>query len=342
LPETRDFKADPERGPLAACRYYNAGLRLVPINPTSKGACRKGFGKDAPYFCTMPEEFREDELIAILMGPCPLGTYAGGRWLMGFDLDGEFRRYDLEQRIGILPDTLTSKNERHLYYWLAPNLPGRDDIGQANDIFRTKAKTGGACDWRPCAGGYFIERGDWDNDFDVTRIVDLPAPAWALLLAARKRSGWKPAEPCRVAPDFRARTDERRTLPPEGRRALANSLASVWPEPGAGGGHDLALALGGILADALISEDEAIEFCTWIWDAAGAPYQADEVVVSMLRRRAPGKARSVFGWPKLREILLEHNEPAHVTRVLAQFARRMPGLTAPRLIFTKPKKNSFA
>jgi hypothetical protein len=310
-----------------------AGLRVVPIDPSSKAAARKGFGRGCPTFNTEPEEFRADELVAILMGPCPLGAFCEDRWLSGFDLDGSWTRRILEDRIGLLPETLTSKGEKHLYYWLPASFPERDDITQTNDLFRAKKKTGGAVDWRPCAGGYFLERGDWDQTFDISRISDLPLRAWETLLAQRKKNGQKPLEPCRIPFDFAGPC----ALPDAARDALADQLAVLWPEPGAGGGHDLALAMGGILADAWISEDEALAFCARIWDGAGAPYQVNEVLTSMTLRRAPGRDRPVFGWPKLRAILCDHNDPRDVARVLANFARRMPGLTPPKFLFSKVK-----
>lgn len=329
-PLQRDFKADPERGPGVAERYTRAGLRVVPIDPNSKAAARKGFGKRDATFSTPPEDFKESELVAILMGPCPIGDFAEGRWISGFDFDGDFDRYALEKRVGLLPETLSSKGGRHLYYWLPRELPGRDDIRQCNDLFRTKKKRSGAVDWRPCAGGYFLERGDWDGPFDLTRVADLPRHAWDLLQKERTKRAGPPAPPCQIPMGYAQRC----VLPEAQQMALADQLATIWPEPGAGGGHDLALAMGGILADAWISEDEAVAFCCRIWDGAGAPYQIDEVLTSMILRRT-NAPRPVFGWPKLREILLEHNHPEDVKRVLFNFARRMPGLSPPEFLHAR-------
>lgn len=328
----RDFKLEPDAGPVAAARLWRAGLRVVPIDPQSKRAMRKGFGRGDPDFCTPPEQFRPDEIPAVLMGPCPLGTYAGGRWLMGFDLDGQFPAGALEKRLGALPATLASKNGRHLYYWLRPELEGRDTIRQGNDVFRTKKKQGWALDWRPCAGGYFLERGDWDGGFDHTRISDLPAFAWSALAAAKALgSTGKAAASCvvPVAYERDARAPRASLL-----EAIADDLSAVWPPPGAGGGHDLALALGGVLSDAWISEDDAIDFAMRIWEGAAAPAQISEVLTSLRQRRA-GSTTAVFGWPKLREILTEHNGSELAQRALGSFARRMPGLTPPK--FSRPR-----
>jgi hypothetical protein len=255
---------------------------------------------------------------------------------MGFDLDGTGTRAMLEARLGPLPPTLTSKGERHLYYWLTPDLPGRDGIRQGNDIFRTKAKQGWALDWRPCAGGYFLERGDWDGRFDHTNVADLPSGAWEKLLGARKAA--KPAPAC-VVPAQYAR-DERAPRPAL-LESIADDLAMVWPPPGGGGGHDLALALGGVLADAWISEDDAIDFAMRIWEGAAAPAQVGEVLTSMRKRRS-GDPTPVFGWPKLRAILTEHNGSELTDRALAGFANRMPGLKAPKCCLyprAKPSKD---
>ena len=330
FPHARDYKAHPDAGPVAAARLWRAGLRLVPIDPKSKRAMRKGFGRDNPDYCAMPEDFGPDELTAVLMGPCPLGAHAGGRWLMGFDLDGQVPEGALEKRLGKLPGTLTSKDGRHLYYWLTSDLPERENIRQGNDIFRTKKRAGWALDWRPCAGGYFLERGDWDQGFDHTRIRDLPRDAWARLLAARQHSG-KPPEPCRVPVVYER---DQRAPSPALLAAIADDLSAVWPPPGGGGGHDLALALGGILADAWISEDDAIDFAIRIWEGAAAPSQIQEVLTSMIKRRS-GSTAAVYGWPKLREILTEHNGHELATRALASFAQRMPGLAPPK--FPRPR-----
>lgn len=331
----RDYKANPDCGPVAAARLYEAGLRVLPIHPSNKSAARKGATKNNPTFNVAPEAFRPDELVAVMMGPCPLGLYAGNRWLMGFDLDGTWGRADLETRLGALPDTLTSKGGKHLYYWLPPELEGRDDVSQANDVFRTKAKLKGALDWRPCAGGYFLERGDWDGEFDASRIRDLPLSAWSALAAARAKTAAKPAPPCQVPADFV--TPDWSDAGRGRMRNIANSLAVVWPEPGAGGGHDLALALGGILADAHVTEDQALEFCYWLWAAADAPAQPSEVLTSLLRRRTSSKS-AVFGWPKLRAVLLEHNPQEDVKRALARLAE-VPGLAPPKFYWARPKKD---
>lgn len=326
----RDFKLEPDAGPVAAARLWRAGFRVVPIHPSGKGATRKGFGRENPNFSTPPEDFRPDEVPAVLMGPCPLGAFAGGRWLSGFDLDGPVPAGALEKRLGALPATLTSKGGRHLYYWLTPDLPGRDVIRQGNDLLRTKKKLGWALDWRPCSGGYFLERGDWDGGFDHTRIRDLPRDVWDTLLAARKHSG-KPPAACKVPAGYTldARAPRAALLD-----AIADDLAAVWPPPGGGGGHDLALALGGVLADAWIDEDTAIDFAMRIWEGAAAPAQIQEVLASMAKRRSDVPV-AVFGWPKLREILTEHNGKEIAERALAGFARRMPGLTPPK--FPRPR-----
>jgi hypothetical protein len=60
----------------------------------------------------------------------------------------------------------------------------------------------------------------------------------------------------------------------------------------------------------------------------------------MVQRRAPGRNRPVFGWPKLRQVLLEHNDQRDVTRVLSNFARRMPGLEPPKFLFARPQQKA--
>jgi hypothetical protein len=318
------------RGPRAAAFYVANGLRVLPLSPETKEGARKGFGKAFPDFCTPPNQFRPEELVAILTGPCPLGKHAGGRLLCGLDLDAPFDRTALETACGPLPDTLSSKNGRHLYYWITPEQQARGELTQGNDVFKTKASGAGALDLRPAAGGYFLERGDWDGNFDRTRIRDLPDRAFDTLLTARSRGRGRPPTPCPISlNDYEGPGES--PMARLGEVVLdmaARELASIWPKPGQGGGHDLALALGGIMADAYGSIDDVCDFCARVFHYAQAPDACAEVVTSLEKRRA-GILTAVFGWPTLRRMLIAANPglpPAIVDAHLKQFKARIPGL----------------
>lgn len=328
---------DPDwAGPRAAAFYVANGLRVVPLHPETKGAARRGFGKNHPEFCTKPNSFREDEFVAILMGPCPLGTFAGGRLLCGLDLDAPFDLIALHGFVGPLPCTLSSKNGRHLYLWITPEQQKKGELPQGNDIFKTKSAGRGALDLRSAAGGYFLEHGDWDgNGFNRAAIRDLPDAAHAALLAARKSGkAGRPAAPCSLAlTSFEG--DEASPLNQLGEpllNDLARELARLWPAPGQGGGHDLALALGGILADAYGSLDDVCDFAARVHHYAQAPDATEEVAASVVRRRS-GVRQGVFGWPTLKRMLIaahpEIPEP-HIQRTLNHIKATIPGLDIAR------------
>lgn len=325
------------RGPTAAAFYVANGLRVLPLSPETKEGARKGFGKAFPDFCTPPHQFRPEELVAILMGPCPLGAFAGGRLLCGLDLDSPFDAAALNAALECtLPPTLSSKNGRHLYFWITPMQQLKGELTQGNDVFKTKARGLGALDLRPAAGGYFLERGDWDGPkgFDRTLIRDLPDVAFMALLAARSRSKGRPPAPCPVSLDQYEASPETpmRALGEVALDSLARELASVWPKPGQGGGHDLGLALGGIMSDAYGSTDDVCDFCSRVCYYAQAPDTTDEVLASLAKRRS-GITAGVFGWPTLRRMLQAANPdllPELIDSKLKLLRAKVPGLDRSR------------
>jgi hypothetical protein len=262
------------------------------------------------------------------MGECPLGNFAGGRLLCGLDLDAPFDLAALERLTGPLPPTLSSKKQRHLYFWITPAQQAQGELTQGNDVFRTKYKGLGALDLRPAAGGYFLERGDWDSGFDRRRIADLPDAAWAALHEARNRKRGRPQAPCAVSFD---RYEGAKCTPfselGEGRiDYLARELAGLWPRPGQGGGHDLALALGGVMADAWGSLDDICDFTSRVFHYAQAPDSTPEVLASVSARRTGAPA---YGWPTIARMLCDANEgapPELINGVLKRLKSTIPGL----------------
>lgn len=335
-----DRMTDPNwAGPAAAAFYVANGLRVLPLHPETKEAARRGFGKANSEFCTPPNQFRAGELIAILMGRCPLGDHAGGRQLCGLDLDAPFDRAALESFVGPLPLTLSSKNGAHLYFWITAAQhvrAGEGGLTQGNDVFKTKSAGRGALDLRPAAGGYFLERGDWDppKGFDRKLIADLPDAAFDALLAARNVKRGRPAAPCGLSVTA-FEGDENSPLNALGEpllNDLARELARLWPVPGQGGGHDLALALGGILADAYGSLDDVADFASRVHYYAQAPDATDEILTSAVKRRS-GLRTGVFGWPTLKRMLVaahpEIPEPI-IQRTLNRVKATIPGLDLAR------------
>lgn len=317
-------------GPAAAEFYWENGLRVVPIRPDGKAQSRRGNCRANPDFTVAPSNFRPDELVGIIMGECPLGSYAGGRLLCGLDFDGNFSPTDLEAHLEHpLPYTLSSKNSRHLYYWITPEQQQKGELRQGNDVLKTKSSLGGALDLRPAAGGYFLERGSWDLGFDRTRIRDLPDAVHSALLAARStaRVG-RPLLPCTVELDAYAKGDSPMAQIDELLiDVMARLLASRWPKPGEGGGHDLGLALGGILADAHGSVDDVLEFANRVFFYAQCPSALPEVLTSFTKRRQ-GVNAGIFGWPTLNRMLcaVPGADPEKVRLTLKKLREVIPGL----------------
>lgn len=226
-------------GPNAARELVNAGLRVVPVDAATKTPTDEGFGADSPGYCLDPSEFTPDECPAVLCGPCPAG---GDKWLVCLDLDGGLTLEQLSARLGDLPPTLTSHGAAHAYYWVPP-CEQRADLAQWNDVFGVRKTYAGpgkapALDLK-WAGGYAIERGDWDGPFDVRRISELPTKALNALLRAR---------PARSdAPDFAADADDDGLLnarPEVIERAYMTSVATAPPAvAGNGAGEEAMLKM---------------------------------------------------------------------------------------------------
>lgn len=142
--------------------YRDAGLRVMPIAmPTKTPAVPKGFyGRAYPDATSEPDDFRASHQVGVLCGRVE------GRddvTLLGLDDDGFEGWAPLEQALGFdLPPTLSSKGDRHRYYW----LPADHGLQQRNGVVPK-------IDVRPHAGGYFREPWEWDDGFDVDAIAEL-------------------------------------------------------------------------------------------------------------------------------------------------------------------------
>lgn len=184
--------------------YVNAGLRILPVDGSTKVPKMGGFGADNPDFCADPEEFEPGETPSILCGPCPAG---GDDWLVCLDLDGGLALRDVEQLLGPLPPTLTSHQGNHVFYWVPPG-EAREALMQWTDVFgarrpddKEKGRKAAALDLK-WAGGYAIERDDWDGPFEVERIATLPEAALAgLVVHGRKNNARSSSKEVLLAAD---------------------------------------------------------------------------------------------------------------------------------------------
>lgn len=221
-----------------AAEDYARAFRVWPMR-ADKTPLAAGFGADKPTVTWDPKRIKDELPVGILCGPLNPALGEDGFHVLGLDLDKAMTREKLEDALGCkLPETLTSKGWRHAYYLIPADHP----LHQRNKAIVCE---GGALDIRPCAGGYLIEKGDWDRGFDPGLIAEFPPEALAKLAAfiGEKRSA-KPLE-VEIAPVQLSDHD----------REIARELAGVWAHREVG---DKAFGgLGGWLARRGISRDRA-------------------------------------------------------------------------------------
>lgn len=217
---------------------YARIFRVWPMR-ADKTPLAAGFGADKPNATWDPKRIKEDAPVGILCGPLAGEHADSGFHILGLDLDKAMTLEKLEDALGCkLPETLSSKGQRHLYYLVPADHP----LHQRNGAITCE---GGALDIRPCAGGYLIEKGDWDRGFDPNLIVEFPAEALTKLHgfigAKRARDG--------AAPEVgKVQIADRD-------RELARDLADLWGRETTG---DRAFGgLGGWLARRGVSRDRA-------------------------------------------------------------------------------------
>lgn len=223
---------------MMTAKDYAQLFRVWPMR-ADKTPLAPGFGADKPQATWDPNRFKPDLPVGILCGPLNPALGDTGFHILGLDLDKAMTREKLEDALGCkLPETLTSKGWRHAYYFIPSDHP----LHQRNGAITCE---GGALDIRPCAGGYLIEKGDWDRGFDPQLIAEFPAEALAKLhqFVGEKRA--RDGAPAVVGPVQISDRD----------RELARDLAELWAHNTTG---DRAFGgLGGWLARRGVSRDRA-------------------------------------------------------------------------------------
>lgn len=209
-------------------RVWPMGLNKQPL--------AAGFDSAHPTATWDPDKLDPELPVGILCGPLQPG-FADDWHVIGLDLDKAMTRPVLERLLGPLPPTLTSKGWRHAYYL----IPADHGLYQRNAALTCE---GGQLDIRPCAGGYLMEKGDWDDGFNPSRIALLPDLA---LQRLRDAIGTKaPAgETPQPAPAQISNQDW----------AIASALRSHW-QPETTGDQAFG-ALGGWLAKRGVSRERA-------------------------------------------------------------------------------------
>jgi hypothetical protein len=276
--------------------YAAMGFRLLRM--AGKAApLGSNFGVDFPTYSDPPESFHPHEMVSILCGPCP---GLGADWLLCIDLDGEDdAAADVLALLGPLPPTLESHRRRHMYFRVPPSAK-RDRVRQWNDVFRTKGLCNAAVDLK-WAGGYALERWDWDSTLAIETIAALPETALDAILEARASD-----------PDAKyenvCREIDPRTVPSEARlEELARDLSYVWPPEGQGR-HDASLALGGMLGRCPWPDEVCEAFAERVFELTGS----DEKRMKDVRDSMSNvdSDRYVKGIPALKEMLKAHMTPA--------------------------------
>lgn len=198
-----------------------------------------GFGADHPNATWDPKRLPEGAPVGILCGPMAGEMQDSGYHVLGLDLDKAMTREKLEDALGCeLPPTLESKGARHLYYLIPDDHP----LHQRNKAITCE---GGALDIRPTAGGYLIEKNQWDRGYDPALMAVFPEEALAKLAKFIGEKRTAHGEPQEVAPIQLSDRDAE----------IARDLASIWQHDTKG---DRAFGgLGGWLARRGVSRDRA-------------------------------------------------------------------------------------
>jgi P4 family phage/plasmid primase-like protien len=283
---------------------------------------KNSFGKEYPDYTFPVENFRDEDMVAILCGPTPRWADSDS-WLAVIDLDGDWTVNALNEYVGEdLPPTLSSKGYRHLYYKVPPS-EARSALRQWAPLFGRKVEGAPKVDLK-WSGGYAIEpAGKWDVPFDPDKIAVLPTTWIRRVLEIRN---------ARPTSGEAGRDDGTRVDMGDLPQDVVGALAQVWPQRGEGC-HDAALALGGILGESHWSEDDIARFAGALFLATGTSDRTKDVLDSVATRRSGGEA---MGWPTLKAILNETEAgkaagKKGVDAALRLMKEQVPGLRAQKV-----------
>jgi hypothetical protein len=255
----------------------------MPISmPAKTPAVPKGsFGRERPDFTVDPKAFRSAQQVGILCGRV---THRADVELLGLDRDGAMTWSSLEQALGPLPPTLSSKGDRHRFYW----IPARLNIPQQNGFLMCD---GGQIDSRPNAGGYFREPWEWDQSFDLAHVAYLPPAA----LAALRAPAWETTEPTDLP--------EPRDIEPDEGDAIISSAVEEFPDAGQGR-HTTFMALGGSLRRTGVSLVDAEAIARAVAEGVGSDQPDARTAAAVDAWERCDRGESAYGRTTLRDFLL--------------------------------------
>ena len=274
---------------------YAKTFRVWPMRQ-DKTPLAPGFGADHPNATWNPARIPDEMPCGILCGPFAPGSIeAGEGWhVLGLDLDKAMTREKLEDALGVkLPETLTSKGWRHAYYLIPDDHP----LHQRNKAITCE---GGALDIRPTAGGYLIEKNQWDRGFDPSLMAMFPEEALAKLAQFIGEKRAATGAPPELAPIQLSDRDAE----------IARDLASIWQHETKG---DRAFGgLGGWLARRGVARDRAEAIAGKIAELT----DSDHVDPVERVGQAYDEGNCPLGRPALQAALAENAEEALVQVIL--------------------------
>jgi hypothetical protein len=226
--------------------------------------------------------------VGILCGRV-LGARGRTHEICGFDRDHDAEWADLERALGVpLPTTLSSKGDRHRYYWLPRGHGIRQQNGLVPDV-----------DLRSDHGGYLVEPWEWDQPFDVAAVAELDTCA---VEALRMLRGLHDSETA-----YGSDLPELGTLDDNQSEALIAAALDEWPSAGGHTGfHECCMAFGGTCRRAGIERDSTHDMITAIVQSAGSASPGTRVKAALDawdRTERADPERPAYGRPALVKLL---------------------------------------